>query len=228
MRKLVLWGHHVDEYQEMFGLSSEDLNSRLLEYGGGTSAVNAELHARGVGMVSCDPLFRLDRAALETEACSVFESMVQRLQKKENQFDFSQYDGLDGLIACRRQGMATFFSDYSLGKIENRYLFSEDNTLPFPDFSFDKALCSHYLFSEEDEQDVDFHLQIICELARVAKEVRLFPLIDRYAQPSPFLGPILLGLQQEQYGVEVREVNYALQPKGNAMLRVWAQQCQVG
>ena len=99
--------------------------------------------------------------------------------------------------------------------------------MPFADFTFDFALSSHYLFADLDDQDVDFHLQAIRELARVAKEVRIFPLIDRHGQPSPFLGPVLLGLQQEGYGVEVREVKYYLQPKGNAMLRVWAQQCHI-
>ena len=70
-------------------------------------------------------------------------------------------------------------------------------------------------------------MRVIRELARVAKEVRIFPLIDRHGQPSPFLGPVLLGLQEGNYGVEVKEVPYHLQPKGNAMLRVWAQQCQL-
>lgn len=99
--------------------------------------------------------------------------------------------------------------------------------MPFDNFSFDFALSSHYLFADLDDQDVEFHLKVIKELARVAKEVRIFPLIDRHNQPSPFLGPVLLGLQQENFGAEVREVAYHLQPSGNAMLRVWAQQCEL-
>ncbi len=99
--------------------------------------------------------------------------------------------------------------------------------LPFTDFEFDFALSSHYLFVDLHAQDVDFHLKIIRELARVAKEVRIFPLTDRHGQLSPFLGPVLLGLQKEGYGVEVRDVSSDLQSNGNAMLRVWAQQCQL-
>ena len=99
--------------------------------------------------------------------------------------------------------------------------------LPFADFSFDFALSAYGLFTDMDAQDINIHLQVIRELARIAKEVRIFPLIDSHGEPFPLLGPVLLGLQQEQYGVEVREVNYSLQPKGNAMLRVWAQQCQL-
>lgn len=102
-----------------------------------------------------------------------------------------------------------------------------DSTLPFADFTFDLALCPDYLFMDEDNQSVDFHLQQIVELARVAKEVRIFPLSDSDGLPSSLLGPVLLGLQQENYGVEVRDVTSSFRPNGNAMLRVWAQQCHV-
>ncbi len=227
MRKLVLWGHHIDEYREMFALSAADLASNLLEYGCGASAVNTELNKQGIKVVSCDPLFTLDKATLSTEVSLIFEDMVDRVCAVQDKFDFSHDGSLDALISSRRQGMAEFFDDYQPGKIEGRYMPVTSHHLPFADYTFDFALSSHYLFAGLDDQDVDFHLQAIRELARVAKEVRIFPLIDRYGQPSPFLGPVLLGLQQDQYGVEVREEKYHLQTKGNAMLRVWAQQCQV-
>ncbi len=102
-----------------------------------------------------------------------------------------------------------------------------DGVLPYPDFTFDLALCPDYLFTDEDNQSIDFHLKQIYELARVAKDVRIFPLSDSKGIPSPLLGPILLGLQQDNYGVEVRDVTTFLHPKGSAMLRVWAQQCHV-
>lgn len=227
MRKLVLWGHDVDEYREMFALSLADLHTRILEYGCGANAVNVELHDKAALVKSCDPLFNLDKATLSTQVSLAFEDMVARVTEEQDTFDFSHYGGLEALIARRRHGMETFFSDYEKGKEEQRYLAIGDHSLPFADFTFDFAISSHYLFADLDAQDIDFHMQAIRELARVAKEVRMFPLIDRYGQPSPYLGPVLLGLQQEGYGVEVREVKYYLQPKGNAMLRVWAQQCQL-
>ena len=227
MRKLVLWGHHIDEYQEMFALSDNDLKSRLLEFGCGPSAVNAELNERHHPIVSCDPLFNLDEATLDTKVSLVFADRAAQILKEKTQFDFSEYGSAQLLIEERQEGINKFFSDYNQGKRERRYIGISEYLLPFPDFSFDFALSAHYLFADLEEQDVVFHLQVLKELARVAKEVRVFPLIDRHEKPSPFLGPVLLGLQQENYGVEVREVTPHLQPSGNAMLRVWAQQCQV-
>lgn len=103
---------------------------------------------------------------------------------------------------------------------------SEEGVKAFDDFSFDVAICPYYLFTQTSA-DLDFHLKVIRQLARVAKEVRIFPLIDKQGVLSPLLGPVLLGLQQENYGVEVRDVTSPLLQKENAMLRVWAQLCHV-
>ena len=45
---------------------------------------------------------------------------------------------------------------------------------------------------------------------------------------SDELGPVMLLLQEHDYGVEVREVPFHQQVGGNAMLRVWSQTCDVG
>lgn len=227
MRKLVLWGHHIDDYCDMFALSQEDLNASFLEYGCGASAVNAEMHIAKHPIVSCDPLFVLDKPTLNTKVSLIFEDMVARIHSNLDRYDFKRYGNFEAFVRSRREGVATFFADYDLGITEKRYLPLSDTSLPFADFTFDFALSSHYFFADLDQQDVNFHVQAIQELARVAKEVRIFPLIDQHGQTSSFLGPLLLALQQAEFGIEVREVNFKLQEKGNAMLRVWAQKCQL-
>ena len=227
MRKLVLWGHNVDEYREMFDLSQEDMNSRILEYGCGPSAVNAQQFQEAHQAVSCDPLFVLDKDVLYSKTIMIFAQMADEARKEQEQFDFSRTGSLDQLLAQRQDGMKQFFSDYEQGKTEGRYYGAADYHLPYSDFSFDFALSAHYLFADLEDQSVDFHLNIIRELARVAKEVRIFPLIDMEGKNSEFLGPVLLQLQKDNYGVEVREVDYHLHKAKNAMLRVWAQKCDI-
>ncbi|MGQ3888792.1 hypothetical protein ACQUW5_07145 [Legionella sp. CNM-1927-20] len=227
MSNLVLWGHHVDEYQDMFDLSEKDLSGKILEYGSGPSAFNTELTQDKKYCISCDPLFVLDKSTLIAKTTLVFSDMLEQLTRDQDKFNFIAYGDLDGLVQKRRLGMQSFFNDYLQGKKEKRYLPLKDIRLSFADFSFDLALSSHYLFANIEDQDVDFHINAIKELARVAKEVRIFPLINRFSQTSPLLGPVMLQLQQENYGLEVRSVSYNLQPKGNAMLRVWAQQCSL-
>lgn len=228
MRKLVSWGHHLDEYRDMFALSEDDLKTcRFLEYGASIGAVNAEAHERGVSLMTCDPLFMLEKSHLLFHVSSTFEEMVTGMAAEKAQFDFRYYGDFEALIATRRLGMATFFKDYEKGEILRRYLPVQDGLLPFSDFSFDFVLSAYRLFADANATTVEYHLRTIRALARVAKEVRLFPLVDSDGQTSPLLGPVLLGLQQEQYGIEVREVAYQLQPKANAMLRVWAERCEL-
>ena len=144
-----------------------------------------------------------------------------------------EYQLMFGLSADDLNGRILEFSDASstmkdvvgLAHTVTHCKPAANKTLVFDDFTFDLALCPYYLFMPV--QSVDASLQVIRELARVAKEVRIFPLSDTHGLPSPLLGPVLLGLNQENYGVEVRDVTSSLKPKGNAMLRVWAQQCQV-
>lgn len=93
MRKLVLWGHSVDEYREMFDLSQEDMNSRILEYGCGPSAVNAEQFKEAHQAVSCDPLFVLDKDTLASKAIMIFAQMADEVHKQQDQFDFSRSGG---------------------------------------------------------------------------------------------------------------------------------------
>ena len=227
MSKLVLWGHPLSEYLEMFDLNQQELTGKILEFGCGPSAVNAQLEGIAAERVSCDPLFNLDIDTLKTKVALVFADMAKRVRAAQDKFDFELYGDLDGLLQKRQEGIDQFFADYKAGLQEKRYIGVNNIHLPYPDCYFDFALSSHYLFADLEDQDINFHVEMIKELARVAKEVRIFPLIDRYGNPSPFLGPVLLALQQGHYGTELRSVPYHLQTNGNAMLRVWAQACEL-
>jgi hypothetical protein len=230
MRKLVLWGQSVAEYQAMFDLTDPVLQGSIFEFGCGPTPMNALLHRQHKQVVSCDPLFSLHKVALVSEVHALFERRVAELRADQYQLDTSSYGGLEALIQERRSGCEIFFDDFDLGLAEKRYI-SPSFPLPFADATFDYALSSHYFFtnilpSERDEAVLQ-HVAKIKELARIAHEVRIFPIINRTGEVSSLLGPVLLALQQADYGVEVRQVPFALYPKGNAMLRVWANVCSL-
>lgn len=228
MQRIVLWGHHLDEYVDMFDLPESALTMRFLEYHSGPSAFQAELREQAAHLVSYDPWFFMDKTALTPLILHSFETRVEQIKARRDEFDFSRYgDTPETLIDYRRAGIDQFLKDYDLGHAEGRYLPIPEQPLPFEDFFYDFALSAHHFFSTMVPQTVEYHAQCIQELARVAKEVRIFPLVDADGIPSPLLGPVLLALQQLNYGVELREVRYHLQPRGNAMLRVWAQSCEV-
>jgi hypothetical protein len=58
-------------------------------------------------------------------------------------------------------------------------------------------------------------------MCRVAKEVRIFPLLVSFSgETSPLLQPVINELQQRGYKVEIEQVPYEFQKGGNKLLRV--------
>jgi len=93
-------------------------------------------------------------------------------------------------------------------------------SLPFLDAQFDLAVCSHFLFLYSKQFDAKFHLAAIRELRRVAKEVRIFPLLAMGSVPSPHLDSVSATLKDEGLDVSIKTVPYEFQRGGNKMMRV--------
>ncbi len=227
MRNLVLWGHSLQDYREMFDLTDENLQGAIVDCGSGPTSFNAEMEQAGHQVVSVDELFGLESEMIARQAHHEFDEMQQYVSQNQALFNWDKVGSLHQLVEGRQEGINTFLHDITQGKADERYVGGALTHLPYEDFSFDLALCSHYLFANIPGQDLDYHVAVIKELCRVAKEVRFFPLADRENKISDFLGPVLLALQNENYGTEVRHVPYRLQKEGNALLRVWAHECSV-
>ena len=85
----------------------------------------------------------------------------------------------------------TFLDDYETGRQGGRYVFSELPSLPFVDKAFDLALCSHFLFLYTDQLTEKFHVDSVMELCRVAREVRIFPLLALGSSPSRYVDSVI-------------------------------------
>ena len=89
--------------------------------------------------------------------------------------------------------------------------------LPFADASFDLALCSHLLFTWANVFDEAWHEAAIREMARVAGEVRVFPLVHQGSgEPVEFLDALCDRLAADAGLVaRVERVPYAFQLGGD-------------
>ena len=126
------------------------------------------------------------------------------------------FGSVEGLGKIRMKSMLQFLADFEQGLEEGRYIAAELPNLPFADNTFDLALCSHFLFLYSDHLDLDFHIQAITEMLRVASEVRIFPVLDLNAAQSVHLEPILKQFPNS----ELVKVNYEFQKGGNQMLLI--------
>lgn len=116
------------------------------------------------------------------------------------------------------QAMNEFLADFETGKQQNRYLTGSLPTLDFIDQQFDLALCSHFLFLYSEHFYLEQHITSVMELCRVAKEVRIYPLITLDNKPSPYLKPVMRTLNDHAISTQLIEVDYEFQHGATQML----------
>ena len=203
----------------MFTLSDADLQLRILGCADGPASFNAEATRRGSVVVSVDPLYRLDTTTIRDQIAATYPQMLEQARHNRHQFVWDRMHSVEELGRIRLQAMQAFLDDYDLGKRQGRYLDEELPSIAFPDKSFDLAVCSHFLFLYSEQLSEAFHQSAIRELCRVAREVRIFPLLTMDGSSSPHVAKMVDDLNGS-CEVSLETVPYEFQRGGNQMMRV--------
>lgn len=220
LEEVVPWGRSFDEYIRIFALDEADLRKRVLGCGDGPAAFNCSLTSRGGSVVSVDPLYQFPAEAIAARIDATFSVVMDQTRQNAAEFVWQEIPSVEALGEVRLRAMSDFLSDYDDGKREERYIDGELPVLPFPDLAFDLALCSHFLFLYSSHFDASFHLQSLRELCRVAREVRVFPLLELGAVKSRHLDEVTATLASEGYVATIERVPYEFQKGGHEMLRL--------
>jgi hypothetical protein len=229
MEQSVLWGNTLADYRQMFDLDEAALlRGRLLEFASGATGVNAELTEQGVEVVSYDQRFKLPATALRDVTERNFEHVLKQVQQEPTHYQWQTYESPMVLAESRRYGIERFFEDYADGLAARRYMAGDEwMPLPFADASFDLVLSAQFFLQDNARYSLEWQAQMMAELCRVGRELRIFPLVDERGEAAQGLGTLMQSLQEHQLGVEVRQVDYHFVPNDNAMLRVWPLACDL-
>jgi SAM-dependent methyltransferase len=219
--QIVPWGRSCREYELMFDLAPEDLSSTILDCGGGPSSFTAEMTARGHRVVSVDPIYSYSGAEIRARFDATIDTILAQVRATPDDWVWGCHRNPDDLRANRCVVMEKFLLDYEAGLREQRYARGELSVLPFPSNAFGLALCSHLLFLYSELLSAEFHVRSVLELCRVAREVRLFPLLSHGGELSPHIVPVQTALASAGWHSEIRPVRYEFQRGGNQMLRVF-------
>lgn len=223
LEEVVPWGRSAAEYAAMFALTPQDLAVRLLDCGGGPSSFTAEMSAQGRRVTACDPLYAFSAEQIRQRIAATSTRMTALTEASKDRFRWDTYGSPSQLAQLRLNTMRRFLDDYPAGRAQGRYVVGALPTLPFAAESFDLALCSHLLFTYSEHLPAAFHIASLLDLVRVAREVRVFPLVTAFtAETSPHLAPVLEHLQTHGCAVEMRPVEYEFQLGGNQMLCISA------
>jgi Methyltransferase domain len=218
--QVVPWGRSFDEYRQMFALTDQDLALRIVGCGDGPASFNAEATRRGTAVVSCDPIYRYDVEDIRARIASTCDRIIEQTHQNADEFVWTVIPSIEALKTLRMAAMDDFLNDYPTGASQSRYLDAELPSLPFQDSSFDLALCSHLLFLYTAQLGEAFHRLAIREMCRVAREVRIFPLLALGATPSPLVDPMIAECARWGFAASIERVPYEFQRGGNEMMRL--------
>lgn len=220
------WIYNLKDYRQIFDIKDSELDLKILDYPGGIASFNAEMHQLGFDVVSTDVLYQKNESEMRAFAENFYVQQTGLLNVLKERLQQSDPEYINAIVEKWQLSKDIFLNDYATGKSELRYREIKGLNLDFEDHEFELALCSDFMFHSESVHTAspEQHLQ---ELCRVAEEVRIFPLLDEHGNISENLGPVMLKMQADNYGIEIREVPYTKIKGGNAMLRVWATECVV-
>ena len=218
--QVVPWGRSLDEYRRMFDMSERDLAANILGCGDGPASFNAEMTALGRSVVSCDPIYAFSKEQIARRVEETYDPIVEQVRRNAQNYIWSDFRDPDALGQHRLATMRAFLADFDAGRAAARYLPDALPALSFADGQFDLALCSHLLFLYSEQLALEFHVAAIRELCRVAREVRIFPLLALDCRPSPHIAPVQARLREAGFVVEIQRVPYEFQAGGNQMMRI--------
>lgn len=221
LQRTVPWGRDFSEYLEMFSLSSLRAGDTVIGCGDGPASFNAEATSRGICVISVDPLYVLSKADLELRIDVAREQVMPQVRAKIDDYIWRSIESPDELERRRMQAMQAFLLDYDEGCRTGRYIAASLPTLPFQDNAFDYGLCSHLLFLYSPQLDEQQHIDSVLELCRVAREVRIYPLVSiDDNKPSRHLPAVLLALAEIECTFEEVPVTYEFQRGASTMLKI--------
>jgi hypothetical protein len=221
LEQVVPFGRSRREYELMFDLTEADLQGKILDCGGGPASFNAEVTATGSRVVSIDPIYQFSSSRIERQFLETVDDVIAQVNATPADWTWSYHRDSEALRRNRYEVMQRFLQDYPTGCSAGRYQVATLPSLPFAEAEFDLALCSHLLFLYSDLFSLEFHINSVVELCRVATEVRIFPLLTLACQFSPYVALVQQHLSQSGIKTTIETVTYELQKGGNQMLRIY-------
>ena len=220
LEHVLIWSRSFDEYQKIFSLKKKDLKKKILGCADGASSFNVTASSMGANITSCDPLYGLEPRAVGNKIYSSCELIYPKILSSVDDFNWDYFSDPQELKAKRLSASKNFLKDFSQQRNNERYINASLPTLPFDDDNFDIALCGNFLFLYSEILSVDFHIDSVLELVRVAKDVRIFPLIGNDRKRPKQLKYVLDALDELPVTYKIVEVDYHFTKGANQMLQI--------
>jgi len=218
--RIAFIGRTYREYKAMFDLDEGTMReNRVLDCPGGASSFTLEAVRRGYDVRACDILYGIPHAMLIEKACTDTAYALEQAAKVKDLFNWGFYGSPEKHAQERMAALKAFSDDFPTGVKSGRYVAGMLPGLPFRDKEFSLVLSSHLLFLYGERLDFDMHMRYLRELARVGKEVRVFPVIGLDGEPYKLLDEMIRGLKT--FGIRARTAPVFFEFMKGAKLMLW-------
>jgi SAM-dependent methyltransferase len=214
--EMLVSSRSLAEYRAFFALTDENLAGTVLDCPGGAASFTAEVSAAGGNVVACDPIYARPLAELLDRSRNDLRRAYRYQRNHPEEYIWTFFADSDHYRSSRARSLELFAAHRASDS--GCYVAASLPALPFPDRTFDLALSSHLLFAYADRLDREFHVASVLELARVATEVRISPLVPFGMPTNPDLDGIRAELAAAGLSTTVTRVDYELQRGANAMM----------
>ena len=216
LEDFLITGRTFDEYVAFFDLDIEGLeNKKVLDCPSGVSSFIARANSKNIAASGCDIIYQFSKEDIVKQGKSSIEKIYADTAWMEGH-NYAFYGSIKEHRGFRESALEGFKDDLEV----DRYRYETLPSLSYDDDSFDLLLSSHLLFVYDDRLDLEFHIESIKEMLRVAKEVRIFPLIDfknsRMDEEDNF-SPLVKEVMVH-FNAKLIEVDFEFQPGANAMI----------
>lgn len=214
------WSHSLEDYQAMFDLSVDDLSKKILDCAGGTSSFNAQMYELGKLVTSCDMMYGLEPNAMSNQAHSMVKTLLEHIETLEDYFDIDKSVGIQKFFKQQLTNADLFIEDYPIGYQEGRYIQENLLTLSLPAKKFDLALCANFLFDGHQQLSFSFCKDVIEQILKTAKELRIYPLSDDHGNLSPMVLGVIDYFKFMDYETTLYDVDFSYYKTPQQMLKI--------
>lgn len=220
LNRIVFIGRTYEEYEAMFALSSEEMKEKkILDCPAGACSFTAVGAQKGLDVTACDIAYYHAGDALFEKGKNDVRHAMDSVERAKDQYVWEYFSNVGELRQHRTKALSDCAAH--MAQHPDRYVAVTLPELPFEDSQFDVILSAHFLFTYADRLDYDFHLAVLDELLRAAREeIRLFPLVDLSGKRYEHLDSLIDRLCQQGHKVEEIAVPYEFQRNANTMMKI--------
>ena len=211
--------YSLKDFQAIFDLSTEDLNKKILVYGAGASPPMPATSS----WTWVDPFYQLSLVEMNQQIDAKYQTLQRVFQQQPAEYSWSYFKSAGAALAAFKNQTAQFLTQFK--QHPKQYFSYALPKLPFLDRSFDLILSLDAFFIPQ--HDLPTCLNSLSEFKRIAHEIRIFPLVDKTHPLFPVLGQLILNLQQQGFGIEIKQSPFTLRLPADALLKIWSQTCPV-